>query len=372
LRVALTGGGTGGHIYPALAIDAALRADCAARGEPYDAMFFGTKRGLEAEIVKKAGIPLAFVPSSPLSRKLSLDLARTLGANALGIATASVELSRFPPDAVVATGGYVCFPVIAAARALRTARRIDAPLGLLEENALPGLTNRLLAPLVDEVWGATWTSPAAFKRKVAIPKPRARERLGIDPRATVVVVMGGSQGARSINEAVAALVTRRRLPPEWWILHLCGERDYEYMKAEQREKQPGNRITLLPYLDDPAPAYYAAEIVVARAGASTLSELAVTGRPALLIPYPFASEDHQAANAGVFREAGAARLLADAELGGDTLWWALHDALDPQTLATMAQAAASLAPADAAVMIVRRLRALREGKSRTRDEERTS
>ena len=368
-------------MYPALAIAAALHADCAARGEEYAATFYGTKRGLESTIVAKAGIPLRFVSSRPLRRKLSLELALTAGSNALGFAEASAELTRFAPDVVIATGGYVCFPVVAAARALRTARRLDAPLALLEENALPGLTNKLLAPFVDEIWGPTWTSPAALGRKfvtTGIPvrgefkqslvRPRARERLGIDPHATVIVVMGGSQGARSINEAASALVTRRTLPASWWILHLSGERDYEYMKAELREKQPGNRVTLLPYLDDPAPAYVAADLVVARAGASTLAELAATGRASLLIPYPYASDDHQNANARFFADVGASRILFDAELTGDVLWWALSEALAGDNVASMASAAARLAPTDAAAMIVRRVNALREGRRTRRDE----
>lgn len=381
MRVALTGGGTGGHIYPGLAIDAALRADCAARGEAYASAFYGTKDGLETTIVAKAGVPLELVPSAPFQRRVSLELARTLTANVQGFAVAAAALARFGPDVVIASGGYVCFPVVTAARMLRSARRIRASLALLEENAFPGLTNRLLAPLVDEVWGAAWASPAAFGRTfvaTGIPvraefgqppsRPRARERFGIPPDATVIVVMGGSQGARSINEATAALVTRRTLPPAWWILHICGERDYEYMKAEQREKPALNRVTLLPYLDDPVPAYAAADLVVARAGGSTLAELAVTGTPALLIPFPFASEDHQTANARFFEEAGAAQILLDSALDGDALWWALAGLLRAETLASMAKAAAALAPADAAAMIVRRVNTLREGRRARSDE----
>src|SRR5208282_2645629 len=201
--------------------------------------------------------------------------------------------------------------------------------------------------------------PVRREFKALPPRPRARERLEIDPHATVVVVLGGSQGARSINEATLDMVTRRSLPAGWWILHICGERDYDAMKARLIERQPGNRFTLVPYLDDPSPAYAAADVVVARAGASTLAELAYTARPSLLIPYPFASEDHQAANARVFAESGAARVLHDAELGPDVLYWALTEALESETLAAMSKCAAGLAPADAAAMIVRRVRLLR-------------
>ena len=378
MKVVITGGGTGGHIYPGLAIDAALREDCAARGEAYEAIFFGTRRGLESEIVTRAGMPLRFIPSRPLTRKLSADLALTAGVNAAGTAVAARELARFRPDLVIATGGFVTFPVIVAARALRVARRIDPSVALLEENARPGLTNRLLSPLVDEVWTAPWTFPGAFRSRAVvtgvpvrpqfkehIPRPRARERLEIDPHATVVVVFGGSQGARSINEATLEMVTSRSLPPAWWVVHVCGRRDYEEMKARARDKRPGNRFTLLPYIEDPVPAYAAADIIVARAGASTLAELAASGRPALLIPYPFASEDHQAANARFFADTGSGRLLHDAELSGDVLFWALSEALDSEVLGAMTKCASALAPADAAAMIVRRVRVLRDERSRS-------
>jgi UDP-N-acetylglucosamine--N-acetylmuramyl-(pentapeptide) pyrophosphoryl-undecaprenol N-acetylglucosamine transferase len=358
-----------------LAIDAALRDDCAARGEDYVSVFLGTKRGLEGAIVTKAGVPLELIPARPLSRRLSPQLLSTVGANAAGLAVASGALARFRPDFVIASGGYVCFPVVAAARALRTARRIKPRLTLLEENALPGLTNRLLGPLVDEVWTAGWTAPGAFKGKAVVtgipvraefktllPKQRAREHLGIDSHAhaTVVLVLGGSQGARSINDAVLEMATSRSLPASWWIVHVCGNRDYDAMKARVAEKGHVTRYTLVPYLDDPSPAYAAADLIVARAGASTLGELAATGRASLLVPYPHASEDHQNANARFFAESGASRLLHDAELSGDVLFYALSEALVPERVAAMAKCAAALAPADAAAMIVRRVRNLRE------------
>jgi UDP-N-acetylglucosamine--N-acetylmuramyl-(pentapeptide) pyrophosphoryl-undecaprenol N-acetylglucosamine transferase len=362
-----------------LAIDAALRDDCTARGEEYTSVFFGTRRGLESTIVTKAGVPLELIPSRPLARRLSAQLIATVGANAAGLAVAGRALARFRPDVVVASGGYVGFPVVAAARAMRTARRINPVLTLLEENALPGLTNRLLGPLVDEVWTASWTAPDAFKGKAVVtgipvrsefkalvPKQRAREQLEIDSHAhaMVVLVLGGSQGARSINNAVIDLVTSRGVPAPWWIVHVCGERDYDAMKARIGEKRP-SRFTLVPYLDDPSPAYAAADLIVARAGASTLAELAATGRASLLVPYPHASEDHQNANARFFSESGASRLLHDAELSGDVLFYALSEALVPERIEAMAKCAGALAPADATAMIVRRVRNLREGRGVT-------
>ncbi len=367
LRVAFTGGGTGGHIYPALGIDDALRAEFAP--EAYEPQFFGSAGGLEADLV--SGMPLTFVPSAPLQRKLSFGTLRTVVRNLWGIAVALVALSRFRPLIVIATGGYVCFPVVVAARILSLLRIVPCGIALLEINVYPGLTNRLLAPLVDEVWITYEASAAAFGRKAvrtgaptraslrarALPA-LARERLELDPAAQTIVAMGGSQGARSINEAIAALVTRRSIGTERQVLHICGKRDYEYMRGEERTPAEGNHVRLLAYLDDPADAYGAADIVVARAGASTLAELAVTGTAAILIPYPHAAEDHQTRNAAYFVERGAAVILRDADLDPDNLWWTLRDCLEPVRLQTMRAAAAGLAPADAGGAIVARIERL--------------
>jgi len=365
LRIAYAGGGTGGHVYPALAIDEAVRARY---GAAYRARFFGNRGGLEGRLVTT--IPLTFVSSAPLRRSLSLDTLRTLAANAAGVAGALRALARFKPAFVVATGGYVCFPVVVAARILRALGLVRCRIALLEINVTPGLTNRLLRPLVDEVWTTYAASAGAFGAKavqtgapvrgslrIAKDAASARERLGLDPERTTVVVMGGSQGARSVNEAVAAMVTRRAPVEGAQVLHVSGERDFAYMQAEERDLAAGNRVVLLPYLADPADAYAAADAVVARAGASTLAELAVAGIPAVLVPYPHAAEQHQTHNAAVFAEAGAAVVVPDGELDGDRLWWTLREVLAPDRNAAMRAAARSLVPRNAEAAIVARIAA---------------
>ena len=365
-RVAFTGGGTGGHIYPALAIDDAIRAEYDAA--QYEPRFFGNRDGLEARLVTT--MPLAFVPSAALQRKLSLRTLQTFGRNLVGIAVALRALTAFRPQMVVATGGYVCFPVVVAARLLRIAGVLRCAIALLEINVRPGLTNRLLAPLVDEVW-TTYDASAPFFRgkawrtgtpvRASLRKPvnpsRARMALGLAPERTTIVVMGGSQGARSINEAIVALVTRRTIGDGRQVLHISGERDYAYMQAEERDTV-GNHVMLVAYLPDPANAYAAADVVVARSGASTLAELAATGTPSILIPYPHAADDHQAHNAAVFADAGAAVVIADRELDGDRLWWALDALLAPDRIATMRRAASGLTTLDAGAAIVSRIESL--------------
>jgi UDP-N-acetylglucosamine--N-acetylmuramyl-(pentapeptide) pyrophosphoryl-undecaprenol N-acetylglucosamine transferase len=365
-RVAFTGGGTGGHIYPALAIDDAIRAEYDA--SDYQPRFFGNRDGLEATLVTT--MPLTFVPSAALQRKLSLRTVATVWRNLCGVVLALGGLLSFRPVMVVATGGYVCFPVVVAARILRTIGLLRCGIALLEINVRPGLTNRLLAPLVDEVW-TTYDASAPFFRgkahRTGTPvrasllagkhPSRARIELGMAPERSTIVAMGGSQGARSINEAVAALVTRRTLGETRQVLHVSGERDHAYMEAEERDVGT-NHVKLVAYLDDPANAYAAADVAITRSGASTLAELAATGTPSILIPYPFASDDHQASNAAIFAERGAAVVIADADLSGDRLWWELDAMLQPSRLAEMRAAAQSLAGSDVGRAIVSRIELL--------------
>lgn len=369
MNVLFAGGGTGGHLYPAIALADALRGRA-------NIKFVGTADRLESTIVPDAGYELATIASRPLQRSLSIGTLQTAAVNAAGIVQAMGVLRSFAPDIVIATGGYVCFPVVVAAKILRTVGQLHARLALVEPNAQPGLTNRLLAPLVDEVWGAFAQSDPRFAGKyvhTGIPvrdalhhpnnRIEASRRLGLDPNRRTILVIGGSQGARSINETIAALATRRALPPEWQILHASGERDYEYMQAEEREPFGDNRIVLVPYLREMADAYALADVVIARAGASTLGELAALGLPSILVPYPFASEDHQAANARAFETAGAAVVLADGNLNADSLWWTLRDVMEPQRLSSMREAARSLAASDPVATILARVDALASRKS---------
>lgn len=364
MNVVFTGGGTGGHLYPAIALADALRGRANIR-------FIGTADRLEAKIVPDAGYELVTISSRPLQRSITLTTLQTAAANAVGVAQALAALRAFKPDIVIATGGYVCFPVTVAAKLLRTVGQLRARLALVEPNAQPGLTNRLLAPIVDEVWGAFVESDPRFTGKyvhTGIPvrnslfhpnnRIEAARRLGLDPARKTIVAVGGSQGARSINETIAALATRRALPPQWQILHASGERDFEYMQAEERTPFGENRIVLVPYLRDMADAYELADVVIARAGASTLGELAALGLPSILIPYPYASEDHQAANAKAFESAGAAAVIADRDLNADSLWWTLREVMEPLQLQSMREAARSLAVRDPVATILARIDAL--------------
>ncbi|HLX26342.1 MAG TPA: UDP-N-acetylglucosamine--N-acetylmuramyl-(pentapeptide) pyrophosphoryl-undecaprenol N-acetylglucosamine transferase [Candidatus Cybelea sp.] len=363
MTVVFAGGGTGGHLYPAIAIADALR------GRSNRITFIGTSDRLETTIVPKAGYELRTITGRALQRAITPQLVRTIVDNLKGTIQSLRLLASARPQLVIATGGYVCFPVALAARIRRFLRLSNAPIVLLEPNAEPGLTNRLLAPIVDEVWGPALQPDRRFAHKyrpTGVPiraalrdlpaRDAAIARLGLDPSLRTLVAMGGSQGARAINDALVDLVTRDELPPGWQLLALTGAADYERVRAVLPHA--------LPYLDDMAEAYAAADLVLARAGASTLAELAAIGKASILVPYPHAAQGHQDANAARFAGAGAAVLLNDRELQAGGLSALLTKTVDPPRLHALSQAAARLGTGDPVSAIVARVDALLSRRSK--------
>ena len=366
MNVVFTGGGTGGHLYPAIAIADALEGRATIT-------FIGTADRLEAKIVPKAGYPLETVASRPLTRKPSFELLLTLFSNARGTLQSLRKLARLKPDLVIATGGYVCFPVVLAARVLRAVRRSDARIVLLEPNAHPGLTNRLLAPLVDEVWGAFEKPDARFAGKyvhTGIPvraalrrlpsREEALTRLGLSLERRTLLAIGGSQGARSINDALTSIVKSGGLPAGWQLIHVTGEREYDRVRSALGSS-PDSAVR--PYLDDLSDAFAASDLVLARAGASTLGELAAMGKPAILIPYPHASDDHQRSNAMVVADAGAAVVVDDRELIAGKLRGILAEVTASERLASLRAGASQLQSIDPISTILARIGALTARKS---------
>jgi UDP-N-acetylglucosamine--N-acetylmuramyl-(pentapeptide) pyrophosphoryl-undecaprenol N-acetylglucosamine transferase len=344
MRVAFAAGGTGGHLYPAIAIADALRA----RGDTV--WFVGTRDRLEARLVPAAGYQLCTISAHPLRRRVSFDLALTVARNALGVVQALRALARIRPDVVVATGGYVCVPVVVAARLRRLLVR-RTPIALLEPNAVAGVATRLLAPLADDVWGESSTGTPVRATLLRLPRREdAARRLGLDPNRKTLFAFGASQGARSINDAVIALVLGNGIPQGWQVLLLAGDRDFDRVRAAL-----GERAVVRAYLDDPADAYAVADLVLARAGASTLAELSAVRVPAILVPYPHAAEAHQAANAAAAAARGSAVVVDDADLER-RLRGVLADAAEPGRLAAMR--AASPVVADPTQTIVARIDAL--------------
>jgi len=397
MRVLFSGGGSGGHVYPTLALaHALLRGDgdpgvCAAPGgngrpdggaaqtaiertgaaKHSAVLFIGAAGNIDEELLTRDGIPYKAVKSRPLAGRSGLASALSLAGNAAAVAAALPIVAHFRPDAIVGSGGYACAPAVLAGAILRRGGRLpNLRIMLLEPNVMPGMANRRLARYANEVWGAypdCDTSrhfghkfrltgiPVRDELLAPIPKADARRSLGLDPERFTLLVFGGSQGARSINVAVAGMVARRRLPPDWQLLHLTGPRDYEWMLAERKREPNDNRYTLVPYLDKMGLAYQAADLAVCRCGGSTLAEICTVGLPAIFVPYPHASEDHQRANADYFVDRGAALTMMDGILTPDSLYWMLIDTAEPAKLESVSTALRRLARPDAALVMLSRL-----------------
>jgi UDP-N-acetylglucosamine--N-acetylmuramyl-(pentapeptide) pyrophosphoryl-undecaprenol N-acetylglucosamine transferase len=339
-------------VVPALAVADALQAEGA------EVTFIGGGR-VETQLVPAAGFPLYQITVEGLSRSRPLRAARALALAAAAVPRARALLARLSPDAVMGGGGYVAGPVGLAAVTLRI------PLVLTEADSRLGLTNRMLAPFARRVClafplspseGSSCESPAGKYRLTGRPIPRpsrdrgaARERFGIALDETCVLVFGGSLGARSINLAAVEAFAGAA----FHVLHVCGRRDYPELA---RRKLPAG-YDLREYLDlaDFGAALAAADLVVARAGGSVL-ELAAQGLPAILVPYPQASGDHQSVNARWMADAGAAIRIPDGELTAPRLAREVAALLaDRPRLAAMASASKSLARPDAAAEVAREL-----------------
>ncbi len=351
VRCVVTGGGTGGHIYPALAIARGLRERYGA-----EVLYVGTDRGLEADLVPRAGLPFAAISAGGLRRRVDPGNLAVLARTVRGLFQAWALLGRWKPAVVVGTGGYVCGPTVLAA----VARGI--PTFIHEQNAYPGLTNRLLAGLVRQV-ALTFPEAAAHLPRrarvvvtglpvrpeiVTADRGAARQALGIDPHTRVLLVFGGSRGARKINDAMIGVLEALSGRPGVHVIQATGKAEYrDYaarLEAAGIKIGSGGNITLTPYLYDMAQALAAADLVVCRAGASTIAELTVRGLPAVLVPYPHATARHQDYNARACARAGAAVVIPDRELDGPRLLAVVGQLLgDEERLRAMGAASRRLA-----------------------------
>lgn len=346
--VLMMAGGTGGHVYPALAVATQLRQ----RG--YRVEWVGTDRGLEQRVVPAAGITLHHLLVRGVRGKGLVDKLLGLVFLALASFQALWLVLRRWPACVVGMGGYVAGPAGVAAWLLRR------PLLIHEQNAVAGTTNRLLAPLAKTVVAGF---PAAFKSGIEVQvlgNPvraelvQAGEKLGYDydgQRTLRLLVLGGSLGAKPLNDAIPAAVAqllRDGAGLEVW--HQSGEAHVGPVSEAYGEPQPSVRVA--PFIEDMAAAYAWADIVVCRAGALTVAELAIMGRPAILIPLPHAIDDHQTANAHSLADRGGAILLRQADMTPGSLVHALKTYIDyPQRLRTMAAASRAAATPDAAAKV---------------------
>jgi UDP-N-acetylglucosamine--N-acetylmuramyl-(pentapeptide) pyrophosphoryl-undecaprenol N-acetylglucosamine transferase len=306
VNVVLAGGGTGGHVFPALALAEAIRKE-----EPIaNVRFLGTESGLESRVVPQAGYPLDVVPARPVVGRRWTERVQALGSLALGILHARRLLRRLRGDLVIGVGGYASVPAVVAAVTL------GIPTALLEPNARPGRANRLLGRFARAVFvqfeEAASGFPAAKVHRVGTPVRAMPERTEPFPAVDTVrlFILGGSQGARSINRAIIASLDRLGERDGFRITHQTGERDLEEVQRAYREADVSAEV--VPFLQDVPERLSRSDLVVARAGAASVAELCAAGVPSILVPYPFAADDHQMANARALERVGGCIVVPDA------------------------------------------------------------
>jgi len=347
VRLLIAGGGTGGHLFPGIAVAEELLR----RGPGHEVLFAGTDRGLEARVLPPLGLAFSPVRAAGLVGTGLRRMVRGLALLVLGAWDAARILGRFRPTACLGVGGYVSFPVVALAR-LR-----GIPTAVQEQNAWPGVANRTLARIVRRIYAGdpdaaphlparkTRITGNPLRRSFAAPLPYAPPGPGEPAR---ILVLGGSQGARALNEVVPAAVAVGEFAAEVW--HQAGRGRAEGVVAAYGGR---SGVRVVEFIENMVEAYGWAHLVVARAGALTVAELAAAGRPALLVPFPFSAGGHQEANARAAEGRGAALTVLEPDLDAHRLAGELARLLaDPNGLATMARAAAAAARRDAAQVIV--------------------
>jgi UDP-N-acetylglucosamine--N-acetylmuramyl-(pentapeptide) pyrophosphoryl-undecaprenol N-acetylglucosamine transferase len=367
MKVLIAAGGTGGHIYPGIAV----AKEILRRDDRSEVLFVGTSKGLEKRIVPENGFQLSLITSAGLKSVGFLGKLKGLGVLPISFVEAAKLLYDFKPDVVVGAGGYVSGPVLLVASLLRF------PTLVMDSNALPGYTNRQLARFVDKA-ALTFDEALPFfgKKGVVTGNPVRKEFFDIPRKSrgekTTVLVFGGSQGARAINNAMmSALPLLESRADRLRIVHQTGEADFE----KTREMYSRSGITdhdVRPFISDMFVEFGNADLVVCRAGATTCAELGAAGKASIMVPLPTAADDHQRKNAEAFEKAGAARMLLQADLSGERLAGTLVQLIEsPDTVSRMEEAARRLGRADAAEAAVDLIEELatRKADARTRPRE---
>jgi UDP-N-acetylglucosamine--N-acetylmuramyl-(pentapeptide) pyrophosphoryl-undecaprenol N-acetylglucosamine transferase len=344
----ITGGGTGGHVYPALA----LASELVARGHTRDTIrFVGARRGLEARVVPDAGYAIDLLPGRGLQRRVTLANVRAAWDTMAAFVRARRLVRRMRPEIVVGVGGYASLPCLVAARLRRV------PAVVHEQNAAPGLANRLAVRMGARAAVSLPGTPlpGAVLTGNPVRAEVAGTRRAPDPVLPLVAVFGGSLGAGRINDAALDLYDRWRDRSDVAVHHVTGSRNYEACSARLNViRRPGDalRYELVGYEDHMEHLYARTTVAVCRSGAVTVAELAAAGVPAVLVPLPGAPGDHQTRNAAAFVDAGAAVVVSDDECDGARLDAELRTLLaDPARLDAMAAAANGLARPDAAARL---------------------
>jgi UDP-N-acetylglucosamine--N-acetylmuramyl-(pentapeptide) pyrophosphoryl-undecaprenol N-acetylglucosamine transferase len=365
MRVLIAGGGTGGHIYPGIVVAQHLQAKGA------KVLFVGTKKGMEADIIPRYGFDFTTISSRYIPRRISPAVFVALASAGRGFLEAAAIVRDFHPDVVVGMGGYVAGPMVLMAAFKRV------PTLIHEQNAYPGVTNKILARFVSKV-ALGYREAARYlpAHKVVVTgnpvrpeitkytREEGRRYFGFANNKKVLLVAPGSQGARQINQAMLDAAEVFHLRQDLQVLHATGKRQFDDVKEEITRR--GGRFDkkeqccyygnykVVPYIYDMPQAYAAADLLVGRGGALSSAEITLRGLPALLVPYPHSAENHQLFNARVLEANGAAWVLLDKDVNGNSLSRAVLQLLDaPATLAAMQKASHRLGKPEAADDVLR-------------------
>lgn len=354
MKILLSGGGTGGHIYPALALVRRIK-------EQYphaEFLYIGTDRGLESKIVPKAGVPFQSVEIQGLRRSLSLDNLKTLFLMATSISKSKKIIKEFQPDVVVGTGGYVCAPVLYAAS------RLGIPSIIHEQNSVAGVTNKFLARYVDKICLCFEDARNDFQKYadkvIYTGNPRAQEVVSITEKTSLsnyqlkedlptVLIFGGSRGAEKINQSLVDAASSFAGKP-YQALLITGDIHYEKIKKQIEALVPAvTNVKVVPYVEQMPALFNSIDLVACRSGATTLTELTALGIPSILIPSPYVTNNHQLKNAQSLSKNSAAEIIEEVDLNEKSLFSLIDSLLtNPEKRNDMAEKAKELGVPDAA------------------------
>lgn len=352
MRLVIAGGGTGGHLFPALALAEEFKREDAA----IEIVFIGASGGIEQTLVPQYGYEMRLLDVTAIKNRQGLNRIRALVKAAFATIKAAKALREIRPDGVIGTGSYSSGPVVLAAWFL------GIKTAILEQNALPGLTNRILGKFVDRAYVAFDVAARYFSEATAVVSGTPVRRVLAESRSMKraragdkfnLLVFGGSQGATALNAAF--IDATEHLTDIWSRLGVVHQTGYGgYGAAEAAYTRKGLDVEIYSFIDDMAGAYAAADLVVCRAGATTIAEITALGLPAILIPYPFSSDDHQQVNASYLVDRGAALMITQSELTGASLANLIRRLYeDKSELDRVVQAVRSLGRPDAAGIIVK-------------------
>jgi len=358
MRIIVSGGGTGGHIYPAMALIKRLKE----RDLIDDVLYVGTEKGLESKIVKNAGLNFKTIEIQGFKRRLTVENVKTVQLFLSSIRKSRKIIKEFKPDIVVGTGGYVSSAIVYAAHTMHI------PTVIHEQNTIAGVTNKFLAHFVDKIAIAFTEATDQFSEKKKIVftgNPRAQEVVNIQKNDRLkefdlaadkdtVMIFGGSRGAKPINQATIETMDRF-VKADYQVLFVTGRVHYDnVVKLIDKKYLNSANISVLPYIDNMPEILPDIKLIVGRSGATSIAEITALGIPAIFVPSPYVTHDHQTKNAMSVSKVGAAKLIPEAELTSDSLYEAVNEIMsDSKVQAEMSEKSKHIGVPDSADRLIK-------------------